>query len=54
MVITVDGVLYGCGANYNGDLGLTERRDYSTLQRVGGSEVFGQAGGVRTVACGFF
>ena len=53
MVVTVDGVLFGCGCNYNDELGLTERRDYGTFQRVGGSEVFGQAGGVRTVSCGF-
>ena len=52
MVVTVGGVLWSCGCNEIGELGLGNLNNHHSFQRVGGPELFGD-GGVRLVTCGF-
>lgn len=52
MVITSEGELWASGLNSFGILGLgTYDNYYTTMQRVGGADVFG-TGGVKMVSCG--
>jgi len=51
-VVTVDGVLWSCGYNNSGQLGVGDSDCRQTFVRVGGPEVFGDAG-VRRVECGW-
>ena len=44
MVVTHDGVLWGCGCRDYGQLGVGDRADRLTLVRVGGKEAFGHSG----------
>jgi len=50
-VVTVDGVLWSCGNNYDGALGLAGYNICFLFVRVGGPEMFGGSP-VRHVACG--
>jgi alpha-tubulin suppressor-like RCC1 family protein len=52
-VVTVDGVLWSCGTNYQHALGVPGNDNQSFFVRVGGAEMFGGAA-VRHVACGYY
>ena len=51
-VVTVDGVLWSCGNNYEHALGLPGNDKFYHFERVGGPEMFGGAP-ARHVACGY-
>jgi len=51
MVVTVDGVLWGCGHGAHGELGNGSKRHHRVMQRVGGAEYFGGFA-VRSALCG--
>ena len=50
MVVTVAGVLWGCGNGGQGQTGLGNRNTVPVFGRVGGEDYFGK-GGVRLVSC---
>jgi alpha-tubulin suppressor-like RCC1 family protein len=50
MVVTVAGVLWGCGSSVQGQRGTGNNNVASVFERVGGQDYFGE-GGVRMVSC---
>jgi len=50
MAVTVDGVLWACGNNENGECGAVDWLESEVFRRIGGPEHFGP-GGVHSVSC---
>ena len=50
MAVTVDGVLWACGNNENGECGAVDWLESDVFRRIGGPEYFGP-GGVHSVSC---